>query len=95
MPAAGAELRGRTCEWVVQRVRGAGQVTRLGLTAAAVLIGAAVRLRRGRPYAALADDTRRATARRLASSRLPVVGEYVRAVRSLTVSFLYEERFPT
>jgi hypothetical protein len=74
---------------------GTGQVTRAGLLLTATLIDTGVRLRTGRSYAALPPARRRAVARGLAASRLPLVGDYVRVVRSLLVSCFYEQRYPT
>lgn len=85
----------RTGDWVIARMDGAGQVVRAGLRATGTLLALSVWIRTGRPYAALGSERRLALARRLASSRLPLVADYVRAVRSLAVSHVYEARFPT
>jgi hypothetical protein len=95
LPASEADLRVRTATWVVERMAGAGQVTRAGLLLTATLIETAIRLRTGRSYAALAPARRRAVARGLAASRMPLVGDYVRVVRSLLISCFYEQRYPT
>jgi hypothetical protein len=80
----------RTRAWVVARVDGAAEITRLGMMLVGTLIAAAVRASTGRAYAALPDRRRLRIARRLASTRVPLAGDYVRAVRALTVSHAYE-----
>lgn len=80
-------------DWVAARIGGAGEVTRGGLTVAGLLIGVLVRLRTGRAYADLPDDRRLAIARRLAGTSLPVLAEYVKAVRSLATHYVYEQRW--
>jgi hypothetical protein len=85
-----ANLRERAIDWITSRVAGAGDVARLGLTLTGRLIGAGVRLRLGRAYAALPAERRRRVASRLASSRLPLVAEYVRAVRALAVTYVFD-----
>ena len=84
--------RTRTRAWVVGRVAGAGQVTRAGLAVAGLVVAAGVVLTTGRPYQALSPERRRAVARRLAATRLPVAGEYVKAIRSLAVAYLFDLR---
>jgi hypothetical protein len=78
--------------WVIARVNGAMDVTRLGLAVAGTGLALAVRLGTGRRYDQLVDERRLAIARRLTRTRLPIAAEYVRAVRSLVVSYVYEAR---
>lgn len=92
---ADPELAVRTRDWVLARMGGAGQVTRAGLYATGALLALVVCVRTGRPYGALGSERRLTVARRLGSSRLPLVAEYVRAVRALAVTYFYEARFPT
>ena len=80
----------RATNWVVTRIDGAGDVTRLGLALTGGLIAAVVRLRSGRAYTALAPERRRAMTERLARTRLPLAAEYVRAVRALAVTYVYD-----
>ena len=89
------ELRGRTRDWVLARVGGAGAITRLGLGLTGALLGGAVLVAARRPYAALPVERRRAVARRLAATRLPLAGEYVKAVRALALTYVYDARFAT
>lgn len=79
-----------TRDWVTERLAGAGQVTRLGLAVAAGAVAAAVRVRHGRPYAALDVERRRAIARRLLDTRLPLAGDYARALRALAITHAFE-----
>ncbi len=90
-----AELRERTRSWVQARVAGSGSVTRLGLRATGMLLSVVVVTATGRPYHRLPADRRRAVARRLAGTRLPLAAEYVKAIRSLAISYVYEARFAT
>jgi hypothetical protein len=85
-----AGLQERATAWVGARMAGAGDVARLGLGVAGGVIGAGVRLRFGRAYAALPSERRRRVTARLAKSRLPVVAEYVRAVRALAVTYVFD-----
>lgn len=85
--------RERTRAWVVERLAGAGQVTRLGIGLTGVLLGACVRAATGRGYDRLPPGRRRRVAGWLCRSSLPLVADYVRAVRALAVSHAYEERF--
>ena len=78
--------------WGRERVAGAGDVTRLGLTVVGLGVAGWVRLRTGSSYTALDTRQRSAWTRRIAGSRAPGVSELVRAVRSLTVTFVYEAR---
>ena len=79
--------------WVLTRISGAGDLTRAGLAAAGLRLAVGVRLTTGRPYDRLTPDRRRAMVRWLAATRLPVAGEYVRAIRSLAVAYVYEARY--
>jgi hypothetical protein len=89
------ELRDRATHWVTTRIGGAGDVARLGLRLTGRLIGTAIRLRFGRGYAALGQERRTEVTARLAASGLPLVAEYVRAVRALAVSYVYDARYAT
>jgi hypothetical protein len=80
----------RATTWVVTRMAGAGDVTRLGLALTGALIATSVRVRSGRAYAALPPERRRAMTARLAKTRLPLAAEYVRAVRALAVTYIYD-----
>ena len=89
------ELLERTRAWVLARFAGAGAVTRAGL-AAAGLAAATVALVFGRaPYASLPAERRHAVTRRLAGTSLPAVAEYVKAVRALVISYVYDARHAT
>jgi hypothetical protein len=79
------EERKETVAWVRTRVRGAASVTRLGLTVAGLAVATTVAVLARAPYTRLPEERRRAVARRLAATRLPVAGEYVKAVRSLAI----------
>jgi hypothetical protein len=81
--------------WVLARIGGAGDVARLGLRLTGVLIGAGVRLSTGHGYAGLPEERRRALAGRLAGASLPLVAEYVRAVRSLAITYAYDAVYAT
>ena len=87
-----AEVRVRTRDWVVDRVRGSATITRAGLAAAGALVAATVVLRTGGTYGRLPAERRRELARGLAASALPVVADYVKAVRSLAVTYVWEAR---
>ena len=89
------ELRDRARQWVVARVGNAGDVARLGLTVAGTALAVGVRIRTGRSYDRLAPQRRSELARRLAGSRLPIAAEYVKAVRSLAVAYVFEARYAT
>ena len=82
----------RAQRWVAQRIDGAPEVTRLGLAAIGALVAAGVRLGTGRAYASLPDERRLRVARALAASHAPLLADFVRAVRALTVSYVYELR---
>lgn len=88
-----AELRDRTRAWVVERFAGAGDLTRFGLAMTGNLMALAIALTEGRPFQRLPEPRRRAIAARLARTRLPLAGEYVKAIRSLAVAYVYEARF--
>jgi hypothetical protein len=88
------ELRQRTCDWVIDRVHGAGDFTRLGLRIAACGIAIGVLILTRRPYERLPEQRRLRVASGLAGSRAPVVAELVRALRALAVSRVYEVRYP-
>jgi hypothetical protein len=90
-----AELRDRATRWATTRIGGAGDVARLGLALTGRLIGTGILLRYGRAYRSLGEEHRRAVAARLAASGLPLVAEYVRAVRALAVSYVYDARYAT
>ena len=86
------EERERTRGWVLERVAGAGSITRAGLGATGIALSAAVRARTGSRYADLPPDRRRAIADRLLTTAAPLVSEYARAVRALAVAYLYDLR---
>lgn len=88
-----AELRDRTCGWVSDRVWGSGQLTRAGLGLVGAVLAAGVRTRTGKRYRDLPPERRHAIARRLLGTRLPLAGEYVKAVRSLAVAYVYDARY--
>lgn len=79
-------------EWVAARIGGAGEVTRLGLAVAGKLLAVSVRVRTGSAYADLSRARRLQVAAGLAAARGFPAAEYVKAVRSLAVSFVYETR---
>lgn len=83
----------RTRGWVQDRVGGANQTTRAGIATTGLLLGAGVLVATGRPYERLPEARRLAIARRLAASRLPIVAEYVKAVRSLAVAYAFEAQY--
>jgi hypothetical protein len=85
----------RTRAWVLTRMSGAGDVARLGLRLAGALIAAGVCVRTGRPYARLPGERRRAVAGWLAGTSAPVAAEYVRAARSLAVTYAYDAVYAT
>jgi hypothetical protein len=87
-----AGLRDRARDWVVERMLGAGDVARTGFVLIGTLLAARVRARTGRSYAALDAERRRAIASRVARTRLPLVADYVRGIRSLAVTYVYEAR---
>ena len=89
------ELRDRTVAWVDARFAGSGSVTRFGLAATGTLLAAVVGVAARQPYERLPAERRRRIAQRLASTRLPLAAEYVKAIRSLAVSYVYEARFAT
>jgi hypothetical protein len=89
------ELRERATRWVTTRIGGAGDVARRGLRLTGRLIAIAIRLRFGRGYASLGRERRAEVTARLAASGLPLVAEYVRAVRALAVSYVYDARYAT
>jgi hypothetical protein len=83
-------VRAGAQEWVQTRIAGAGDVTRRGLRVAALALAGGVRLRTGHAYEGLPDAERRAIAERIAASSLPIVAEFVKAVRSLAVAYVYD-----
>lgn len=89
------EIADRATAWVTSRFAGAGDVTALGLRVTGLLLAIAVSVTTGRRYAGLPDERRVRVARRLLDSRLPLVGEYVKAVRALALTYVYEARFAT
>jgi hypothetical protein len=85
-------LRERATDWVTSRIDGAAQPARLGMLATSALLAGALALSRRASYATLPDDERRVVARRLIDSRLPLVSDWVRAVRALALSYYFEAR---
>jgi hypothetical protein len=89
-----AGLRAGAQAFVRARVLATSGATRLGLRLAEAAAGAWIRVgSRGRPYAALGDADRRAWAERLNATRAPAIADWSRMIRSLVLTFLYEERF--
>lgn len=86
------ELRATTTAFVAGRMARAGSVTRFGLGVGAIALTAWTRVRTGRPYGALRPEARRAWAARLGTTSLPLVGDYVRVVRSLVLVHVFEAR---
>lgn len=74
---------------VAERTRGAALVTRAGIAAGGAATWIAAAALAGRPWPALDGPQRRRCAARLGRSTLPLVGEYVRLVRSLEVAHAY------
>ena len=95
LPGISAQLRHRTHVWVLTRIGAAGDVARLGLELTGALLALAVRLRHGRAYGQLDPERRRAVAAWLAATSLPLAAEYVRAVRSLAVTYAYDALYAT
>jgi len=86
------ELARGTREWVVERVAGAGDFTRFGLTAVGMVLATAVRVATARAYDRLPATRRLKIAARLGRTRLPLASEYTRVVRSLAVAYVFEAR---
>ena len=86
------ELRQRATDWVLARIGGAAQPARLGLVATTLLIAAALQVSARGAYEQLPDERRRALARKLIDTRLPLVSDWVRAVRALALSYYFEAR---
>ncbi|HEY6760221.1 MAG TPA: hypothetical protein VI318_12060 [Baekduia sp.] len=79
----------RACaEFTVERVGGAPSVPRFGLDLAATVAALLVRTLTRRPFARLDLSARTAWLGRL--ERLPLTGQYVDAVRSLALTYIYE-----
>ncbi|MFN8133267.1 MAG: hypothetical protein U0R70_17120 [Solirubrobacteraceae bacterium] len=74
---------------VADQARGAALVTRAGIAAGAAATWVAAAVVAGRPWPALDGPRRRRCAARLGRSTLPLVGEFVRLVRSLEVAHAY------
>jgi hypothetical protein len=79
LPDLPAERRAEVVAFTSRRVGGLPAPMRLGVGAVALIVGAAGRALGGRRVAAL-----------LAGRPLPVVGEYVRLLRSLTYAYVWE-----
>ena len=56
----------------------------------AALLASGVLLSQRAPYEKLPDERRRALARRLIDSGLPLVSDWVRAMRALALSYYFE-----
>lgn len=85
-------LRARAVEWVLVRIEGAAQPARLGLLVAATAISLAVLVTHRAPYPRLPSERRRRIAAWLIASQLPVVAEWIRAMRALSLSYYFEAR---
>jgi hypothetical protein len=85
-------LQARATDWVLARVDGATQPARVGLLVTAALLAGGVLLTQRAGYDELPDERRRALARRLADSGLPLVSDWVRAMRALALSYYFEAR---
>jgi hypothetical protein len=77
---------------VLARVDGATQPARAGLLVTAALLASGVLLSQRAAYDELPDERRRAVARRLIGSGLPLVSDWVRAMRALALSYYFEAR---
>lgn len=88
-----ADTRDAAAAWVRERFAGAGDVTAPGLRVTGRLVAAAILVIERRPYAALPAERRAAVLGRLLTTRMPLAAEYVRAIRSLAVAYVYEDRF--
>jgi hypothetical protein len=89
---ADPQLRARATDWVVSRVDGAAQPARLGLLLTASLVALGLRVTQRASYASLPDAKRQEVARRVVDSRLPLVSDWVRAMRALALSYYFEAR---
>jgi hypothetical protein len=79
----------RACAaFTIERVGGAPSVPRLGLDVAATVAALVVRAAARRPFARLDLAARITWLGRL--ERLPLTGQYVDAVRSLALTYIYE-----
>jgi hypothetical protein len=88
------DLRSAARAFVGARVHAASGATRLGLTLAEALAGAWIRVGTGgRSFAALDAEGRRAWTRRLMTTGAPLIADWSRMVRSLVLTFVYEERY--
>jgi hypothetical protein len=85
--------REQTSAWVLERLEGASDLTRLIFTVISAGLGLAVRVRSGARYADLTDGRRWAIAERLAATRTPPIADFVRALRALAVTHAYEYQF--
>lgn len=88
-----ADTADRTAAWVRERFAGAGDVTAPGLRVTGQLVATAILVTERRPYAALPAARRAAILDRLLTTHAPLVAEYVRAIRALAVTYVYEDRF--
>jgi hypothetical protein len=92
LDAVDPDLRARAVAWVLARIDGAAQPARIGLLTAATLLALGIRATQGAPYQRLPDERRRAVVARLTAAPLPIVADWVRAMRALSLSYYYEAR---
>jgi hypothetical protein len=81
-----------TLDFVTARVAGAGEVTRIGLLVADSALWLLLLVLCGRPYSRLSPARRARIAAAMSRSSLPGVRDYVRAIRSLVLTYVYERK---
>lgn len=92
VPGVAAAERAGAARFTAERLSRAPTATALGLRTVGAALDAQVRLSDRRPFAALAEDAQLRWVARWTARPLPGLTDYLDAVRSLALTWLYEQR---
>jgi hypothetical protein len=92
VPGLADAERAGAARFTAERLSRAPTATALGLRAIGGGLDAQVRLVERRPFAALGEDARARWVTRWSARPLPGLTDYLDAVRSLALTWLYEQR---